>query len=230
MSQIEVELLETMGSDRAIADSAWTSSSDISKKALKGQEDIERVVNMLADSKHSVPFESVVMRFWISMPISSDRQHMTHRIASHSGMSGRYRTMPTEFFDVPGDILTILDKIYETKSLEYTDAYNDLCEKTNSFYLKQVKAAKEAQRTGLITNDEFKRIREFTRNVLPQGNMTERVTVINLRSFCNFYKLRSKADAQVEIRQIAELMMQKLKESNICPVALTALEKNSWTI
>ena len=230
MSQIKVELLETMGSDRAIADSAWTSSSDMSKKAIKSPEDVERVVNMLADSKHSVPFESVVMRFWIGMPISSDRQHMTHRIASHSGMSGRYRTMPTDFFDVPGDVLTILDKIYETKGIEYTDAYNDLCEKANSFYLKQVMIAKDAQRSGCITNEEFKRIREFTRNVLPQGNMTERVTVINLRSFCNFYKLRSKADAQIEIRQIAELMMRQLKKSNICPVALSALERNNWTI
>lgn len=219
-NQIKVELLETMGGDRQIADSAWTSSSDLSKKALKGPEDVKRVVNMLADSKHSVPFESVVMRFWIRMPISCDRQFMAHRIASHSGMSGRYRTMPSDYMKVPEDIKTIYSKIHPDKTIIFEEQYNKLCNDANEFYRNELKAMKAAERDGFITNTEYKRVREFTRNVLLQGNMTERVTVMNLRSFCNFYKLRSKPDAQPEIQEVAVKIMETLKKSGICPIAL----------
>jgi thymidylate synthase ThyX len=60
--------------------------------------------------------------------------------------------------------------------------------------------------------------------------MTERVTVMNLRSFSNYYKLRSKSDAQPEIRQIAELMLESIIEKNICPIAIKALSDNNWSI
>lgn len=72
-SQIIVELQDWMGSDAAIADAAWTSSTEYAKKQKKTPEDVERIVHMLADSKHSVPFESVVLRFWIKHPIAIDR-------------------------------------------------------------------------------------------------------------------------------------------------------------
>ena len=227
-SQIKVELLETMGSDQAIAHSAWTSSLDISKKELRTEEDITRVVNMLADLKHSVPFESVVMRFWMRIPISTDRQVMTHRIASHSGMSGRYRTMPNDFLEMPDDAKTILNKL--TGNTYYIKYYQEICEDANQAYRQVLNDCKQAEKAGMISNQEYKRLREVYRNILPQGNMTERVTVMNLRSFANFYKLRSKMDAQPEIQELANKMMEALKESNICPIALTALERNNWTI
>jgi len=111
MDQIKVELQDFMGGDRAIAEAAWTSSKDNQNRTNRPEEDVARVVNMLADYKHSVPFESVIFRFWIRMPIAVDRQFMTHRIGSHSGMSGRYRTMPSEFLDVPKDVYNILSKV-----------------------------------------------------------------------------------------------------------------------
>lgn len=227
-NQIKVELLETMGSDKAIAHSAWTSSLDISKKELRTEEDIKRIVNMLANLKHSVPFESVVFRFWMRIPISTDRQIMTHRIASHSGMSGRYRTMPNDFFEMPNDAKKILNKL--TGNTYYIKLYQEICEDANLGYRQVLQDLKEAEKAGTITNTEYKRVREIYRNILPQGNMTERVTVINLRSFCNFYKLRSKLDAQPEIQNLANQMIEAIKCSNICPIALEALERNNWII
>jgi flavin-dependent thymidylate synthase len=226
--QIKVELLETMGSDTAIAHSAWTSSLEISKKELRTEADTTRVVNMLADLKHSVPFESVIFRFWMRIPISTDRQVMTHRIASHSGMSGRYRTMPNDFLEMPDDAKAILNKL--TGNTYYLKLYQEICEDANLGYRQVLQDLKEAEKSGTITNSEYKRVREVYRNILPQGNMTERVTVMNLRSFANFYKLRSKSDAQPEIQDLANQMMVAVKASGICPVALDALERNGWSI
>ena len=233
--QIKVELQESMGSDRSIADSAWTSSLDYQKKQTRTDEDVKRVVNMLADHRHSTPFESVVMKFWIKMPIQTDRQHMTHRIGSHNGMSGRYRTMPDEYLQIPDEIKLICNKLpFNQNGTSYQrnilDNYTQLCEETNKFYKEALEYLKENEKQSIITNYEYKRCREFLRGVLPQNNMTERVTIFNLRSFANYQKLRNSEHAQPEIQLVAKLMLEAVKNANICPIALEALERNSWNI
>jgi flavin-dependent thymidylate synthase len=230
--QIIVELQEWMGSDKSIAEAAWTSSYSSLQKQNRTKEDIERVINLLADSKHSVPFESVIFRFWIKLPITADRQHMTHRIASQSGMSGRYRTMPAEWLAPPEDVKSILLKLEDSESIypQLAQEYNELCEQANIWYQSQVEFLKDKEKEGIITNKELKRTREFLRGVLPQNNMTERVTVINLRSFSNYIKLRNSEHAQPEIQQVAQLMLQEVINKNICPIALKALQKNNWII
>lgn len=228
MTQIKVELQDSMGSDRSIADAAWTSSLDYQKKQTRTDEDVKRVVNMLADHKHSTPFESVVLRFWIKMPIQTDRQHMTHRIASHNGMSGRYRTMPDEFLNVPDDVEEILslDDSLRQVNLEYLE----LCIEANHWYGSLLEQLKRLEKKGSISNLDYKRCREFFRGVLPQNNMTERVTVMNLRSFANYMKLRGSEHAQPEIREVAKQMLEAVKASGICPIAIEALERNNWNI
>lgn len=248
MSQIKVELQESMGSDRAIAEAAWTSSTTLQGKEKRTEADVERVVKMLIEQKHASPIESVILRFWIKMPIQTDRQHMTHRIGSHNGMSGRYRTMPDEFLAIPDDIKSIfpkLDDFYGPShvdeddvnselvhmfGLELEQEYNDLCSRANEWYNNYTKMFKEAEKLAYINNTEYKRLREFFRGVLPQNNMTERVSIFNLRSFANYQKLRNSEHAQPEIKQVAELMLEAVKQANICPIAIKALEDNNWEI
>lgn len=235
MDQIKVELQDFMGNDRSIAEAAWTSSLDYEKKQKRTQEDVEKVVKMLAEHKHATPFESVVLRFWIKMPIQTDRQHMTHRIGTHNGLSGRYRTMPSEFLDVPADIKAIERKLsyadngncYQRNILDH---YSHLCSEVNTFYNEALAHIKENERNKLITNSEYKRFREFLRGVLPQNNMTERITIFNLRSFANYQKLRNSPHAQPEIRRVAELMLEEVKRKNIAPVAIKWLEENNWEL
>ncbi len=233
MSQIKVELQETMGGDRSISDAAWTSSLTYQGKQKRTDEDVKRVVNMLADSKHSTPFESVIFRFWLKLPISCDRQFMTHRIQSASGMSGRYRSMPSEFLDMSEDVKDILNKMNFTILNEESDLisqYKLVCEKANTLYKNTVIHLKEAETSGLISNNEMTRAREFYRGVLPQHNMTERVSIMNLRAFANFIKLRDKPEAQPEIRKVAQLMLQAVENSNVAPIAIEALKRNNWNI
>lgn len=226
MNQIQVELQDSFGTDRTIAESAWTSSLDYQKKKSRTEEDVKRVVEMLADQSHGTPFESIVFRFWIKMPISSDRQFMTHRIQSANGASARYRTMPHEFQSVPSDVDGITSKLDPNISYEY----DQFCNMTNNWYQSIIKEFKQAEKDGKISNAEFKRVREFYRGILPQNNMTERVTTMNLRSFANFIKLRLSPHAQPEIRRVAELMLQEVKAKAKCPIAIEWLEKNGWEL
>lgn len=230
MSQIKVELQDSMGSDRSVANSAWTSSTDYQKKQTKTDEDVRRVVEMLASKKHSVPFESVVFKFWTRLPIAIDRQLEKHRISSQSGMSGRYRTMPSDYLEMAEDILNVYNKINSEEAKIITTKYNKFCKEANDFYNLELKAMKVAEKSGTITNDDYKRVREFLRGVLPQHNLTEKVIVINLRSFSNLMKLRLKSDAQPEIQLLANLMLSEVKNANVCPLAIEWLEKNNWEL
>jgi thymidylate synthase (FAD) len=227
--QIKVQLLEHMGSDRAIAESAWTSSYIKSSIAKRPDEDVNKLVPKLILEKHATPIESVIFKFWIKMPIQTDRQHMTHRIASHNGMSGRYRTMPNEWLMQPEDVLTIIGKVNERR-MPISAMYENMCKQANNFYKELLIDLKEAEVAGEITNQEYKRLREFYRGVLPQNNMTERVTIMNLRSFANYQKLRNSDHAQPEIRTVAKLMLEAVEAENICPVAIATLKSISWDI
>jgi thymidylate synthase (FAD) len=231
MSQIKVELQESMGTDRSIAEAAWTSSLTYQGKEKRTEEDVKRVVTMLANDKHSTPFESVIMRFWIKMPIAIDRQHMTHRIGSHNGMSGRYRTMPSEYLEVPDELIALEERLNSNNAYgRHLEMYTEVCEKANNYYNGIIKRLKELEKENKLTNVEFKRAREFYRGMLPQHNMTERITIFNLRSFANYQKLRQSSNAQFEIQEVARLMLIEVKNKNIAPIAIEWLEKNGWNI
>lgn len=227
---IKVELQDWFGSDEDVALSAWTSSTTYKGKLKKTPEDVSRVVNMLIDQKHSVPVESIVLRFWLRVPIATDRQIMTHRIASMSGMSGRYRTMPSDFLAVPKDVEELTLSALGDDGDRILDNYYKLCTKANDYYQEVMKQLKVARNSNFITNDQYKRGREFFRGVLPQHNMTERVMVINMRSFANFVKLRASPHAQPEIRQLAELMLTAVEQAEVAPITIEALKRNNWNI
>ena len=237
-SKILVELQDHMGSDEAIANAAWTSSYNLlSRKEIieRGNHDrIADLVRRLAREGHAVPFESVVFRFWIRMPIFTDRQHMTHRIASHNGLSGRYRTMPDDWYPMPDEVRDIFKRASPmTEEVAYLEAaflYNASCVQSYRTYETLLSSLRAGRGLGKITEAEYKRGREVARGVLPLAGMVERTTVLNLRSFANYQRQRNSPHAQPEIRQVAELMLQEVEKANVCPVALAALIEAGWRL
>jgi thymidylate synthase (FAD) len=218
-----------MGSDLSIANAAWTSTYDKNKREEKylDTDKIESLVKRLILDKHGTPVESVVFRFWIRMPIFVDRQHMTHRVASHNGLSGRYRTMPEDFYEIPSDVNEILNKC---GSQYIAKDYSDVCLNANSSYRNAINELKKCEKNGIITNEEFKRAREILRGQLPVAGMTERTTIMNLRSFANYQKQRNSSYAQPEIKMVAQLMLEEVEKSNVCPVAIKVLKEINWVI
>lgn len=224
--QIKVELQEWMGSDRKIAEAAWTSSYDQNKQQAKTDEDVEKVVRIMAESGHGTPFESVVMRFWIRLPIFTDRQHVTHRVGTHNGLSGRYRTMPDEFYHIPKDVEDIL----LAADIRDLTTYDQLCRQAYDIYNNWIDGLKAAQTEGLISNQNYKRAREVLRAVLPVGGMTERVSIFNLRSFSNYMRHRNSTHAQPEIQYVAVKMLEEVKAKKVAPIAIEELEKRQWLL
>lgn len=226
--QILVELQEFMGSDESIANAAWTSTYDKSKREDK-YDDLEKVANIvkrLILDGHGTPVESVVLRFWIRMPIFTDRQHMTHRVASHNGLSGRYRTMPLDWFSVPKDVQEIVEKAGVGRDL--AAIYEASCKLATENYSVSIDRLRESEKLGWITNAEFKRAREVLRGQLPTAGMVERTTIMNLRSFANYQRQRNSPHAQPEIRTVAQLMLAEVKRVGVAPTAIQTLESIGW--
>lgn len=236
LEQIQVELQDWMGSDRKIAEAAWTSSIGRQQKETKTDEDVERLVKMMASSGHGTPFEAVVMRFWVRMPIFTDRQHMTHRVATHNGLSARYRTMPSDFYhlgvldEVTHIIGRALNGTDEPTINKNVDQYNILCKKAYDFYNDLLSDLRVAKKDNKISDAEYKRVREIVRGVLPVSGMVERVSIFNLRSFCNYMRHRLSPHAQLEIQEVAKKMLQEVKNKDIAPIAIAELETRNWLI
>lgn len=231
MDQIIVELQSFMGSDHDIANAAWTSTYDKNKREDKydDSEKVSNIVRRLILDGHGTPVESVILRFWIRMPIFVDRQHMTHRIASHNGLSGRYRTMPVDYYELPPDVVSICKKA-NPPFVDLSQIYRDSCDLASYNYKMSIEYLKQAEKSDVITNAEFKRAREVLRGQLPTSGMVERTTIMNLRAFANYQKQRNSDHAQPEIRQVAQLMLAAVENANVAPVAIKTLKQKGWVI
>lgn len=227
LEQIKVELQEWMGSDEAIANAAWTSTYNKERREDKydDPEKVKGIVQRCVKDGHSTPIESVVFRFWFRWPIFCDRQHMTHRIASHNGLSGRYRTLPSDFYELPKDVQDIMFRAEVNQVL-----YTSTCEASIEDYQQSVQYLKLARDENIITEGEYKRVREIIRGQMPTAGMVERTTIMNLNSFANYQRLRNHSHAQPEIRQAAKLALKAVVEAKIAPVALRTLHEEGWTM
>lgn len=214
-----VELIDSMGDDNAIADSARMSySGNISSKGNgKTNSSNEGLIRYLMRARHTSPFEQVELKFHIRLPIFIMRQLVRHRTASLNEWSGRYSEMPPEFYvppikrmkfqstsnkqmsgdSIPEDVASIMQGTMEMVNEDAYRAYEDL-----------------------LANGLSK---ELARLVLPVSNYTEIVWKINLHNFLHFTKLRNDPNhAQDEIVTLSRIMYEMVKKK--VPIACKAWE------
>lgn len=210
MNNIKVELQEVFGSDRTIAEAAWTSSTNHQKHAARTEYEVRKLTARLAEEGHGTPFEHVVLRYWLKIPVFVSRQLVKHRAGvSWNEMSGRYRTIPGEYY-MPAD----LD--------DETNGYYDICEVAVSYYEAQMRLYKEQKQQGKITNEQYKRQREIVRGVLPQSMLTEVSLTINLRALIHMAQLRISGDAQLETCYVVQQMIAAAAATGKINAALEA--------
>jgi thymidylate synthase (FAD) len=140
--------------------------------------------------------ESVLEHESISVKVVCDRgishEIVRHRIASYSQESTRYvnyKSSDIEFIKPPNLNQLQFDMWDECMRI-CEDAYNILIERGCS--------------------------PQIARSVLPNSLKTELVMTLNLRSWRNFFKLRTAIDAHPQIREIAIPLLQKFQ--SIIPI------------
>ena len=219
-----VGLVDRMGDDSAIVQAARVSYGDGTKSVNEDR----GLIRYLLRHQHSTPFEMVVFKFHLKMPIFVMRQHVRHRMASINEYSGRYSVMTDEFY-IPG-----LDRMQAQSSINKQGSEGQLIGQELEMAhntIKRVSAENYVDYLSLI-NEEGGReynievrqglARELARIVLPVNNYTELYWKIDLKNLFHYLKLRADHHAQKEIQLLANAIGEHVKR--YCPVAWEAFE------
>lgn len=192
----KVELIGYYGTDETIALSAWTSTSrDLTdEKRMR----IPELVRRLWFDGHETPFEKVQLHFLVTCDIASHIHLLKHRISSLNAESARYKELKDSKHYVPGDWYREPCKV----SSDLT--WGEILERQTADAIMWYRQALKE----LTPTLGRKRAKETARYFLPYNTQITSDVMFNLRSFANFYRLRSSEHAQVEIQQIARQMFE----------------------
>ena len=199
-----VELLGYYGSDEVIACSAWTSTSR--ELDEKKRQRIPKLIDMLWSNGHETPFEKGSVHFLVDCDIASHIHLLKHRISSLNAESARYKELKENKMFIPEDWPAFWQRVLE----EYAEDGNRLYHKCIADLEPELgrKRAKESARFFKTYNSRIQADVQF-----------------NMRSFANFLKLRNSEDAQKEIREIAQKMLDLVENIEENPFRHTL---NSW--
>jgi flavin-dependent thymidylate synthase len=207
----KIELIGFYGSDGIHACSAWTSTSrDITEEK---KERIPKLLKMLADAGHHTPFEKSSLHFLVDCDIASHIHLLKHRIGvSINGESARYKELKEDKYYIPDD-WAALDEASEDgcagNSQESISVYSwagvlkEYAEEGNRLYHQCLKELEPVLGR--------KRAKESARFFKTYNSQIQADVMFNWRSFHHFLELRNKPDAQKEIRDIAETMLDLVK-------------------
>lgn len=203
MSDNSVELLGYYGSDEIIACSAWTSTSRELTEDKKNR--IPKLIDQLWSNGHETPFEKGSVHFLINCDIASHIHLLKHRIASINAESARYKELKEDKSYSPKDwegarILSLKGGDPNMTWSRLLEIYTDL---GNTYYHACVKDLEP-----LLGR---KRAKESARFFKTYNSQIQSDVMMNMRSFANFQKLRNSEHAQVEIKEIADKMLQLVK-------------------
>lgn len=208
-----IRLVEFMGADQGVVDSARVSYGGKSK----GAEQDRKLIAYLLKHAHMTPFEHSVFKFHVSCPIFVMRQWIRHRIASYNEVSARYTEMKDEFY------LPSSWRAQDVKNKQGSVASQALDHAAlSALFQAQIDSAKTCYK-GLLAAGVA---RELARMALPVNLYTQFYWTINARSLMNFISLRADAHAQWEIQQYAEVLA-RIFEAKM-PWTWEAFLTHSW--
>lgn len=201
-----VELVGTYGGDESHALSAWTSTSRELSKEKHGR--IDKMLATLAGAGHHTPFEKSTLHFLVTCETASHIHILKHRVGvSVNGESARYKELKEDKFYVPQDWpADMADEFRADMELAFSVYHG---------YLNR-----------LVNHHGFsrKRAKESARFVLPYANQLVLDVSFNFRSFMHFLSLRNKDDAQDEIHEIAQDMLELVRNTGQFDLSLSAFK------
>lgn len=224
----KVELLGYYGSDETHAQSAWTSTN---RELTETKMDrMPSLLSMLANEGHHTPFEKSTLHFLVTSDIATHIHFLKHRIGvSINGESARYKELKEDKFFLPNDwsgiefndYLLQPDTIEAFKGFEtwkqILERYNEI---GNELYHQAL-----ADLTPILGR---KRAKESARYFKTYASQITYDVSFNFRSFYHFLSLRNKPEAQKEVRELAQQMLDLVKniEGNPFEHTLKAFKLN----
>jgi len=203
----KVELLGYYGSDTIHAQSAWTSTSrDLTEEKLNR---VGKLLTMLAKDGHHTPFEKSSLHFLVTIDQATHIHLLKHRIGvSINGESARYKELKEDKFYLPEDWKGLGDEndTWLSRLKTYTDKGNELYHNC----LEDL--------TPILGRKRAKESARFFKTFNSQISMD---VMFNWRSFYHFQQLRNSEHAQLEVRELSQMMLDLVKNIEGNPFELT---------
>lgn len=186
----EVELVEFMGGDLAVVNSARVSYNR--KKAKLDNKD-RKLINYLWKNKHTSPFRHSTLQFRIKAPLFVIRQWQKHTIGcAWNERSGRYVEFEQEFYN-PSFLFESDPKIKQGSAKEKITGH------CLTVFKESVRESFESYHALLAIGVS----KEHARTVLPLASITECYWTCSLQALLHFLDLRLDSHSQYEIRLFA---------------------------
>jgi len=191
------------GTDRDPANAARLS---FDSEGTRTEEQDLKLCDYLMKNKHTSPFE--MLELWIEMklPIFVARQFVRHRTTSINEVSGRYVTLPKEWYVPKPEHVGMKPKSVKQgrDEAEITDTtlwfINTLDEDCEQSYKKYLEAI------------EMKIPAELARCLLHLNHYTHWLWKQDMHNMMHFLSLRAHNHAQFEPQQYAEAIIEMLQE------------------
>lgn len=197
-----VQLVGVYGSDETHALSAWTSTSRELNEEKTNR--IPALLKMLAENGHETPFEKSSLHFLVTAEIASHIHVLKHRIGvSVNAESARYKELKDDKYHLPEDWESDEQLLLQNHCIQSLENYHAALQR-------------------LTPKLGRKRAKESARFYLPYATQLTFDVMFNMRSFVHFQRLRNSPDAQLEIRQIAESMLELVKQEGSFKYTLEA--------
>ena len=195
-----VRVVDYMGTDSSIVQAARVSYGDGTKKVSEDR----ALIRYLLRNYHTTPFEMCVLKLHVRVPMDTWRQWIRHRTASVNEYSTRYSIA------IDGSQMTNPD--------QWRQQAQDNKQGSAGYFDQTVGSDLSATEQDLhrlskkVYNDRLDQgvAREQARKDLPLSTYTEAFWQMDLHNLLHFLALRMDAHAQLEIRQYAETIGEKI--------------------
>jgi thymidylate synthase (FAD) len=200
-----IEILTKINSDEVLkmielaGRTCYKSESNITKDSAKD------FVKMLIKRGHEAMIEhyNVTIRFICDRGVT--HEIVRHRIASYAQESTRYCNYSKDKF---GNEITVIKPCFWDEFSPQYIAWYSACARTQDTYFDLLKLGSTPQEA---------------RSVLPNSLKTEIVVTMNLREWRHFFKLRTAKTAHPQMREVAIMALNQMKE--MIPVVFHDIEE-----
>ena len=162
---------------------------------------------MLWVNGHETPFEKGTVHFLVDTDIASHIHLLKHRITSLNAESARYKELKEDKYYIPED----WNDIQRDVSIPPYDLIDNNAETWSERLEKYTILGNRLYHQCIADLEPVlgrKRAKESARFFKTYNSQIQADITFNMRSFANFQKLRNSEHAQVEIREIAGMMLE----------------------
>lgn len=210
---MDVELIDSMGSDASIVAAAKVSTQGIESRAAFEEEASAGLINFLMKHRHGSPFEHTTLTYFVRAPIFVFREFQRHRINSYNEESGRYKKLDPVFYVPDGN----RNLVQEGKPGAYTFVPG-----TQELLKRQVFRMADAYTAAYTAYEEALAegvAKEVARMVLPVAIYSSMYVTCNARALMHFLSLRTKRENSMfpsfpmrEIEMVADEMERTFQQ------------------